>query len=100
MKRTLTWFSVDVGYAVPSSSSNGDAEIAKAKAQLQKSYIDYKLGVERNNIEREKKKLPPVSIMTLHEWLQQQSLPENVRKDLEEKKMITSSATPSPDRTQ
>ncbi len=88
MKRTLTWFSVGVGCAVPSSSSNGDAEIAKAKAELQQSYIDYKLGVERNNMDREKNKLAPLSILTLHEWLQQQTLPEKVRKDLEEKKMI------------
>ena len=99
MKRTITWFPVDVSYAASPFKSN-DPEIAKAKAELQKSYTDYKLGMERSNIEREKNKLPPLSIMTLHEWLQQQVLPEKVRKDLEEKKMIPPSDIPSPERSQ
>lgn len=76
-----------VGYAV-SSSKSSDADVAKAEADLQKSYTEYKLGMERINIEREKNKLQPQPIMTLQEWLQQQALPEKVRQDLAEKKMV------------
>lgn len=68
---------------------SSDAEVAKAENDLQKSYTEYKLGMERINIEREKNKLQPQPIMTLREWLQQQALPEKVRQDLAEKKVIS-----------
>jgi hypothetical protein len=77
-----------IGYAV-SSSKSSDAEMAKAEADLQKGYTDYKLGMERINIDREKNKLQPQPIMTMGEWLNTQALPENVRKDLAEKKVIS-----------
>lgn len=76
-----------IGYAV-SSSKSSDAEMAKAEADLQKSYTEYKLGMERINIDREKNKLKPQPIMTMGEWLNTQALPENVRKDLAEKKVL------------
>ena len=74
-----------IGYAV-SSSKSSDADRTKAEADLQKSYNEYKLGMERINIEREKNKLQPQPIMTIGEWLNEQALPESVRKDLAEKK--------------
>jgi hypothetical protein len=76
-----------IGYAV-SSSKKGDAEAAKAEADLQRSYNEYKLGMERVNIEREKNKLQPQPIMTIQDWLDQQALPERVRKDLAKKKIL------------
>ena len=90
-----------IGYAV-SSSKSSDAEVAKAEADLQKSYTDYKLGMEHINIEREKNKLQPQPIMTLQEWLQQQALPDRVRQDLAEKKMLPppASAPPEPVKAQ
>lgn len=88
-----------IGYAV-SSSKSSDADVAKAEADLQKSYTDYKLGMERINIEREKNKLQPQPIMTLQEWLQQQALPEKVRQDLAEKKMVSPSAPVPPESAQ
>ena len=83
-----------IGYAV-SSSKSSDAEVTKAEADLQKSYTDYKLGMERINIERERNKMKPQPIMPLQEWLQQQALPERVRQDLVAKKMVPP-ATPAP----
>jgi hypothetical protein len=80
-----------IGYAV-SSSKSSDADVAKAEADLQRSYNDYKLGMERINLDREKNKLQPQPIMTIQEWLQQQALPEKVRQDLAEKKMVPPSA--------
>ncbi len=88
-----------IGYAV-SSSKSSDADVAKAETDLQKSYTDYKLGMERINIEREKNKLQPQPIMTLQEWLQQQALPEKVRQDLAEKKMVPPSAPTPPEPAQ
>lgn len=88
-----------IGYAV-SSSKSSDAEVAKAEADLQKSYTDYKLGMERINIDREKNKLQPQPIMTLQEWLQQQALPERVRQDLSEKKMLPPSGAMPPESAQ
>lgn len=119
MKRSISWFLVGallvslffitgcglgvlaagVGYAV-SSSKSSDADVAKAEADLQKSYTEYKLGMERINIEREKNKLQPQPIMTLQEWLQQQALPEKVRQDLAEKKMVPPPASPEPPQEQ
>jgi hypothetical protein len=88
-----------IGYAV-SSSKSSDADMAKAEADLQKSYTDYKIGMERINIEREKNKLQPQPIMTLQEWLQQQALPESVRQDLAEKKMLPPSGAMPPESAQ
>ena len=88
-----------IGYAV-SSSKSSDADVAKAEADLQRSYNDYKLGMERINLEREKNKLQPQPIMTLQEWLQQQALPERVRQDLAEKKMVPPSAPTPPESAQ
>jgi hypothetical protein len=88
-----------IGYAV-SSSKSSDADVAKAEADLQKSYTDYKLGMEHINIEREKNKLQPQPIMTLQEWLQQQALPEKVRQDLAEKKMVSPSGPVPPESNQ
>jgi hypothetical protein len=88
-----------IGYAV-SSSKSSDAEVAKAEADLQRSYNDYKLGMERINLEREKNKLQPQPIMTLQEWLQQQALPERVRQDLAEKKMVSPSVPVPAESTQ
>jgi hypothetical protein len=73
-----------IGYAV-SSSKKGDAEVARAEADLQKSYNEYKLGMEKINIERETKGLKPEPIMPIQEWLRHQALPEDVRADLAEK---------------
>lgn len=73
-----------IGYAV-SSSKKGDAEVAKAEADLQKSYTEYKLGMERINIERESKGLKPQPILPIEEWLRHQALPEKVRENLAEK---------------
>jgi hypothetical protein len=73
-----------IGYAV-SSSKKGDAEVAKAEADLQKSYTEYKLGMERINIERESKGLKPQPILPIEEWLRHQALPEKVREKLAEK---------------
>jgi hypothetical protein len=88
-----------IGYAV-SSSKSSDADVAKAEADLQRSYNDYKLGMERINLEREKNKLQPQTIMTLQEWLQQQALPERVRQDLAEKKMVSPSPPKPPESAQ
>jgi hypothetical protein len=73
-----------IGYAV-SASKKGDAEVAKAEADLQKSYNEYKLGMEKINIERETKGLKPEPIMPIQEWLRHQALPEDVRANLAEK---------------
>ena len=73
-----------IGYGI-SSSKKGDAEVARAEADLQRSYNDYKLGMERINLEREKNKLSPQHIMPMEEWLRHQALPEKVRADLAEK---------------
>lgn len=72
-----------IGYAV-SSSKKGDAEVAKAEAELQKAYNEYKLGMERVNIERESKGLKPQPILPIEEWLRHQALPEDVRARLSE----------------
>jgi len=80
-------FAAGVGYAV-SSSKSSDADIAKAEADLQKAYNEYKLGMERINLDREKSGLKLQPIMSRQEWLDQQALPEKVRRDLAEKKML------------
>ncbi len=72
-----------IGYAV-SSSKKGDAEIARAEAEIQKSYNEYKLGMEKINIERESKGLKPQPILPIEEWLRHQALPEDVRARLSE----------------
>ena len=73
-----------IGYAV-SSSKKGDAEVAKAEADLQKSYNEYKLGMERINTERESKGLKPQPILSIEEWLRHQALHEKVREKLAER---------------
>ncbi len=72
-----------IGYAV-SSSKEADAEVAKAEAELQKSYNDYKLGMEKINIERESKGLKPQPILPIEEWLRHQALAEKTREKLAE----------------
>ncbi len=48
-------------------------------AELQKSYTDYKLGMEKINIERECKGLKPQPILTIQEWKRQQGGAEDVK---------------------
>ena len=69
-----------IGYAV-SSSKEADADMAKAEAELQKSYNEYKLGMERVNIERDSKGLKPQPILTFEEWLRI-TQPEKVRENI------------------
>ena len=74
-----------IGYAV-SSSKSSDADRTKAEAELQKSYNDYKLGMERINMERECKGLKPQPILTIEEWKRQQAVePEAVKAEQQPK---------------
>ncbi len=70
-----------IGYAV-SSSKKGDAEVAKAEAELRKSYNEYKIGIEKINIERERKGLKPQLILPIEEWLRQMALSDKTREKL------------------
>jgi hypothetical protein len=74
-----------VGYAVY-ASKKGDALVAEADAKQQKSYNEYRLGMEQINLEREKNKLSPRPILPIDEWLKWQAMPEKERAEVIEKR--------------
>lgn len=74
-----------VGLAVY-ASKKGDAAVAEADAKQQKAYNDYRLGMEKINLEREKNKLNPKPILPMDEWLKWQAMPEKDRAEVIEKR--------------
>ncbi len=83
-----------IGYTV-SASKKGDAAVAEAEAKLQQSYNQYKLEMERIDLEQEKNKMQPRPIMTIDEWLRWQAIPEDMRADLVEKRAPRAQEPPS-----
>lgn len=76
--------SAGIGYAVD-KSKEGDADKIKARAQYAKNYNDYRIEMERINLEREKRGLKPAEIRSFEDWLNTLEL------DPEEKLAIMSS---------
>lgn len=74
-----------VGYAIY-GSKKGDALVAAADARQQQAYNEYKLGMERINLDREKSQLFPRPILPMDEWLKWQAMPENERAEVIEKR--------------
>ena len=62
-----------VGYAV-GQGRKGTAAITEAKAKYNQLYNDYKLGMEKINLEREKANLQPRAILDFEQWLEEQPL--------------------------
>ncbi len=59
-----------IGYAV-SSSKSADAEQTKSDALMAEKYNQYRIEMEKINLEREKAKLKPQPIMEYSEWVKQ-----------------------------
>ena len=74
-----------VGLAVY-ASKKGDAAVAEADAQQQRAYNEYRLGMEKINLERETRKLAPKPILPMDEWLKWQAMPEKDRAEVIEKR--------------
>jgi hypothetical protein len=56
-----------IGYAV-SSSKSADAEQTRSDAIMAEKYNQYRIEMEKVNLEREKAKLKPQPIMEFAEW--------------------------------
>ncbi len=68
-----------VGYAI-GQGRQGTAKMIEAKNKYVERYNEYKLGMERINLEREKAKLEPKPIQDFDTWLNEQPLtPEEVK---------------------
>lgn len=68
-----------VGYGV-GQGRKGSAKLIEAKAKYSENYNNYKLGMEKINLEREQSKLSPQPILDFETWLQQQPLtPEEIK---------------------
>jgi len=68
-----------VGYAV-GQGRRGTAVQMEAKSKYTGLYNDYKLGMEKINLEREKSNLPTQPIMSFDEWINEQPLsPEEAK---------------------
>jgi len=68
-----------VGYAI-GQGRRGKAEILKAKAKYTEAYNQYKIEMEKINLEREKAGLKPKPVMTFEEWLDTQPLsPDEIK---------------------
>mgnify|MGYP001191182385 CR=1 FL=1 len=89
-----------VGTAVGMGRS-GKAKIIEAKSKYTEQYNNYKLGMERINLDREIAQLAPKPVMTFEEWLDTQPLsPDEIKlfkkykatttKDLKEQEKATS----------
>jgi hypothetical protein len=62
-----------VGYAVGQGRKGTAAEM-EAKSKYTSLYNDYKLGMEKINLEREKSNLQPQPILSFEDWVNQQPL--------------------------
>ena len=62
-----------VGYAV-GQGRKGTAAQMDAKTKYTEQYTNYKLGMEKINLEREQAKLQPQPIISFDEWIKDQPL--------------------------
>lgn len=62
-----------VGYGV-GQGRKGTAKVMEAKAKYTEQYQNYRIELEKINLEREKSGLKPVVIPTFEEWLETQPL--------------------------
>ena len=62
-----------VGYAV-GQGRKASAQMLEAKAKYVEKYQNYRVELEKINLEREKAKLNPINIPTFEEWLATQPL--------------------------
>jgi|GEM_PF-1561987 len=68
-----------VGYAI-GQGRQGTAKMIEAKNKYTERYNEYKLGMEKINLEREKAKLEPRPIQDFDTWLNEQPLtPEEAK---------------------
>ena len=59
---------------------SGSAKIMKAKGEYTEKYNNYRIELEKINLEREKSGLKPVNIPTFEEWLDTQPLtPDEIK---------------------
>lgn len=62
-----------VGYAV-GQGRKGTAKVMEAKSQYVEKYQNYRVELEKINLDREKAGLKPINIPTFEEWLETQPL--------------------------